>query len=145
MKRIFRVFFGLAAVLIAVSGCKAEIPGDPSGSTGSANPGSGGETTSSGTYNVNVSWNANREKAVNTAGGGYRVYYSRISPVNTAGGTYKDVPYVSGSAAPTSTLLPQLSSGTIYIRVIAYSAMNPPGGSSGSVSSDSQETSISLP
>lgn len=77
--------------------------------------------------NVVISWTANRERAVNMAGGGYRVYYSQTNGFSTGSATGVAVPYSSGGAAPTSTTLPMLASGTYYYRVVAYSSFNPTG------------------
>jgi hypothetical protein len=74
---------------------------------------------------VSVSWEANREAPVNSAGGGYRVYYSKTAGF-TASTTFVNLPAVGG-AAPTSVELSGLSSGTYYINVVAYSALNPTG------------------
>lgn len=94
------------------------------------------------TKTVAISWDANNESQVNTTGGGYKVYYSQTSgfALTDNGVTEIDVPYVSGSAAPTSTQL-QLSSGTYYIKVVAYSAF-PAGQTTSEVST---ETSIKVP
>jgi hypothetical protein len=92
-----------------------------------------------------VNWTANPEVDVNKAGGGYRVYYGKSSGVDTHSTSYVDVPYVSGVTAPTTALLSGLTVGTYYIRVIAYSAYNPLGISGGSRSSDSSESSITVP
>ena len=78
------------------------------------------------TANVQVSWAANREAAVNRTGGGYRVYASRTSGFNIASASFVDVPFDSGAVAPTSTNL-MLSSGDNFIKVLAYSALNPNG------------------
>ncbi len=76
------------------------------------------------TRNVQISWSANNESRVNTTGGGYRVYISTTSGFNITdpGVTVVDVPYVSGSQAPTSTTVTLNSSTTYYVRVVAYSA-----------------------
>ena len=66
-----------------------------------------------------ISWDANRDKAVNTTGGGYILYYSQDSGFSVTGAQKVDVPYVSGSTAPTSTSL-SLSEGTWYLRLSAY-------------------------
>lgn len=79
-----------------------------------------------GSGTVNLSWSANRETEVNKAGGGYRVYYAQSSSV-TASTPYVDVPFVSGSQAPTNLRLTGLVSGTYYVHVKAYSAVNPGG------------------
>lgn len=72
--------------------------------------------------NVLVSWTANREHTVNAAGGGYKVHYSKTINFGIPSATFIDVPYVSGSSAPTSVVIPLLSVGTWYIRVVPYSA-----------------------
>lgn len=90
---------------------------------------------------VQVSWTENPESAVNTAGGGYRVYYSQtagFSPAD-AGVTVLDVPYVSGPTAPTSASV-ALASGTYFVKVAAFSALR-----SGSESAPSAETSVTVP
>lgn len=79
----------------------------------------------SGTGKVSVSWEASREKSVNSAGGGYRVYYSRTMAID--GSTpFVNVPWVSGDA-PTSAEISGLSGGVYYVSVVAYSARNPAG------------------
>ena len=87
--------------------------------------------------NVQVSWTANREAAVNSAGGGYKVYYASTSGFSVPAPNVVDVPFVSGSA-PTSTRL-TLPSGTHYFKVVAYSGLN----SAGSV--PSTQMSITVP
>lgn len=96
---------------------------------------------------VKVSWNANRETAVNATGGGYKVYYSNSSgfDISDAGVGVVDVPFVAPPAAPTSISL-QLSSGQYYyFRVVAYSTLTPPWGSYGSTSSPSAQISLLVP
>lgn len=107
--------------------------------------GSGGGNNVS-TSDVLVSWNVNKETAVNTTGGGYNVYYSQTSGFNAgdSGVTVVDVPYVSGPSAPTSTTI-QLTTGTYYIRVAGYSVLNRPGENDGSLSELSPEILISAP
>lgn len=90
------------------------------------------------TASVQVSWDANREATVNMSGGGYRVYYGRTAGFALAGASFVDVPYVSGPTAPTTTML-TLSSGANFIKVVAYSALNPSG------SQPSAETLVSVP
>ena len=91
-----------------------------------------------GPKNVQISWNANHEKTVNSAGGGYKVYYSTTQNFNLAGATLVNVPYSSGATAPTSIVIPSLGSGTYYIKVVAYSSINTTG-------SVSQQTSVTVP
>lgn len=88
------------------------------------------------TRTVNISWAPNLEAAVNRAGGGYTVAISGQSPI--------DVPYVSGAAAPTSTSA-KLVAGTYSVTVTAYSALLPPGSSTGSKSLPSSTFSFSVP
>lgn len=94
---------------------------------------------------VLVSWTANKETAVNRVGGGYRVYHSKTKGFDVASAEVTEVPYVSGDWAPTSVVLKQLSPGTYYIKVVAYSSMMLPDGSSNSVSPASPEILLSVP
>lgn len=73
------------------------------------------------TRTVTLNWTANKESRVNQNGGGYRVYYSSDSgfDINDAGVTQIDVPFVSGSNAPTSVAL-NLASGIYYFKIVAY-------------------------
>lgn len=87
---------------------------------------------------ISVSWTANRERAVNAPGGGYRVYYATVAGFNVANAAFVDVPYVSGANAPTATALP-LFAGTYFIKVVAYSALNPGG------SAPSAEIAVTVP
>ena len=95
---------------------------------------------------VNVSWNANRETAVNATGGGYKVYYSTSSgfDISDAGVSVVDVPFVAPPATPTSISL-QLPSGQYYFRVVAYSALVAPWGSGGSMSAPSAQIALLVP
>ena len=95
--------------------------------------------------NIEVSWTANLETAVNSAGGGYIVYYSIHPGFSTSSAKSVNVPYVSGATAPTSVRIATLTPETYYIRVVAYSALNPPGGSTGSTSAPSTEIAITVP
>ncbi len=93
---------------------------------------------------IQVSWTSNRERAVNALGGGYHVYYSQTSGFSISSAKKVDVPYTSGTLAPTSTLISNLSPGTYYIKVEAYSALTPPNQSQGAVSKVSDEISVTL-
>lgn len=88
--------------------------------------GGGGGGGSSIVSTVTISWNANTEAGVNGAGGGYRVYYSTSPGFSISTASFVDVPYASGPTTPTSVNL-QLSTGTHYIKVTAYSALNMTG------------------
>ena len=92
------------------------------------------------TRKVKVSWDAHRGKAVNSPGGGYKVFYSNMENFNIEdnGVHFKETPYVSGGKAPTSISL-DLTSGLWYIKVIAYSNL---GGAS--TSEPSAELSIEV-
>lgn len=96
--------------------------------------------------NIQISWDGNLETAVNRPGGGYKVYYSANSGFNPGdGGVIEiDVPYSSGVSAPTSIVLP-LDPGIYYIRVAAYSALNPPGTVSGSTSTATPQITLTAP
>lgn len=94
---------------------------------------------------VQVSWAANRETAVNGTGGGYKVYSSKTAGFDVATASSVDVPFTSGPTAPTSTTLRNLSTGTYFVKVVAYSALTPPGGNRGSTSAPSAEISVLVP
>lgn len=102
-------------------------------------------TACGGGANAQVSWAANRETAVNSSGGGYKVYFSKIPGLDVAYASSVDVPFTSGPTAPTSTTLRNLSSGTYFVKVVAYSALTPPGGNRGSTSAPSAEISVLIP
>ena len=85
---------------------------------------------------VTISWAPNRETVVNSLGGGYIVNIDTQIPIN--------VPYVSGLLAPTFTTV-SLSTGTYTMSVVAYSALNPPGGISGSTSAPSAPITLIVP
>lgn len=63
---------------------------------------------------VNLAWAANREAAVNRAGGGYQVAISGQPVIDVP------FPYAASGAAAVATLM----SGTYTVTVTAYSAMN---------------------
>ena len=99
----------------------------------------------SGKNSITISWDANRERAVNQTGGGYRVYYSTNSGFSLDNANFVDVPYSTGPLAPTSAKVTDLPDATIYYKVVAYSSLIPPGGSTGAVSEASAEASVALP
>lgn len=91
-------------------------------------PAVGSVRNSAANTSFTVSWNPNREKAVNRSGGGYRVYYSNTADFDINGAEYIDVPG-SGSGetqTPTSTTFTRNSSqlGNWYIKVAGYSNLN---------------------
>lgn len=76
---------------------------------------------------LTLSWSANREAGVNAAGGGYHVYYATSPNTALAQATRETVAYDPGlGQTPTSTAL-QFAAGTWYLRVVAFSALNPAG------------------
>jgi hypothetical protein len=83
-----------------------------------------------------VSWEANRERSVNSAGGGYRVFYSATSGFNIANAQSVNVPYISGGKSPTSVNVTNLSKGKYYFKVVAYSSLG--------TSAASAETSLEI-
>ena len=89
---------------------------------------------------VRITWDANKEKSVNSKGGGYKVYYSQIKNNDPEKSLFVDVPYYSGALAPTSVRISNLNQGTYYFIVQAYSALN-----SGSKSLSSTEISVEVP
>lgn len=97
------------------------------GGGGGGTNASGGAPAFTGTtpqsLNVTINWAANKELRVNQSGGGYNVYISQTSGFDIADGgiTVINVPWASGTLAPTSQLQ-SLSSGTYYVRVAAYTA-----------------------
>ncbi len=98
--------------------------------------GGGGSSAPSGPHNVTIAWALNREKGVNSAGGGYQVSISGQPTIN--------VPYVSGPAAPTSTVT-TLSTGNYTVTVRAYAALDAQGGGTGSISASSQSIIVNVP
>lgn len=85
---------------------------------------------------VTISWNANHETAVNTTGGGYKVFYGTTSGFTVPGTSYTtiDVPYVSGSSSPNSVTVTLGSGYTYYVRVAAYSTLKTLSGVSSQIS-----------
>ncbi len=93
---------------------------------------------------VAVSWIANRETAVNSLGGGYRVYYSRTNNFDITTASFVNVPFVSGTA-PTTVNFNTLMAGITYFKVQAYSALNAPNLTTGSQSAASTQFSVNIP
>jgi hypothetical protein len=110
-----RVLVGLL-VAIGVAACGG---GGGGSDTPAPTPTPTPTPTPLGPATVTISWNANRESGVNRAGGGYEV--------SVTGQQTRDVPYASGSAAPTSTTF-TLNSGTYTASVRAYAALDAQGG-----------------
>lgn len=91
---------------------------------------------------IQLSWNPNREKAVNQVGGGYRIYYSTRRGFSLREASVVNVPYQDGLKAPTSVTLPSLTPGTYYVKVIAYSSLISPSTRQASASEASEEISF---
>lgn len=85
---------------------------------------------------VTIAWEANRESAVNRAGGGYEVSISGHQP--------RDVPYESGPAAPTA-ITTELTMGTYTVTVRAYSALDAQGGNTRNFSAPSPVLTVNVP
>jgi hypothetical protein len=81
--------------------------------------GSSSDSPSPSGRSVTISWTQNRETGVNKAGGGYLIGINTQTPI--------EVPYVSGTAAPTSYTL-TLQPGSYTITVVAYAALDTQGG-----------------
>jgi ABC-type glycerol-3-phosphate transport system substrate-binding protein len=87
-------------------------------------------------HTVTLSWAANREARVNAAGGGYQVSIGGQPTIN--------VPYVSGPAAPTSTVT-TLQTGTYAVAVRAFATLDAQGGSTQTFSAASQQLTVNVP
>jgi hypothetical protein len=87
-------------------------------------------------HTVTLAWAPNHEKGVNATGGGYRVSISGQPTIN--------VPYASGTSAPTSTVT-TLQTGTYTVTVTAFAALDALGGSAGSISAPSQSLVVNVP
>ncbi len=93
----------------------------------------------SSSHTVSLTWNANHEKGVNSAGGGYTITFAGYvvhAPVN--------VPWTSGATAPTSTSV-ALTTGTYTATVSGYAALDASGGATGSNSAASSSIYIVVP
>lgn len=84
---------------------------------------------------VTLAWQASHESGVNRTGGGYQV--------SIIGQPSIDVPYVSGSAAPTSASV-FLQPGRYTVSVQAYAALDAQGGNTGSLSAPSQAITVDV-
>jgi hypothetical protein len=101
---------------------------------GGAEGGGGGGR--SGSHPVTLAWAPSRESGVNRTGGGYQIAIS--------GQPALDVPYVSGSSAPTSTTA-KLPTGSYTVTVRAYAPLDAQGGSTGTLSAPSQSITVTVP
>jgi hypothetical protein len=98
--------------------------------------GGGGGAPAPTTHSVTLVWTPNHEKGVNSPGGGYQISVSGQPTI--------DVPYVSGSTAPTSTTV-SLNTGTYTVTARAYAALDAQGGSTGSLSAASPPITVNVP
>jgi hypothetical protein len=73
-----------------------------------------------------LSWKANREGAVNSPGGGYRVHYSADADFDPAS-PFIDVKYSPAGGTPHAASLSGLAPGRYFITVVAYSLATPEG------------------
>lgn len=87
-------------------------------------------------HSVTLNWAPNHERGVNSTGGGYQVLVN--------GQPMGNVPYMSGSTAPTSTTI-LLNSGTYMVTIHAYAALDAQGGSTGSLSASSTPITVNVP
>lgn len=87
-------------------------------------------------HSVTLAWAANHEKGVNSTGGGYRIAISGQPTI--------DVPFISGPAAPTSTVT-TLYTGIYTATVSAFAALDARGGSTGNLSEPSPPFTVIVP
>jgi hypothetical protein len=106
----FRRILCLGAALATLGACS----GGGGGGDGGGDPGP-----------PRLTWTANRERGVNSPGGGYLLDISGRGTI--------DLPYVSGDLAPTS-LTTTLPAGNYTVTLRAYAALDESGGTSGTVS-----------
>jgi hypothetical protein len=95
--------------------------------------GGGSEQSAPSARTVTLAWQASHESGVNRTGGGYQASISGQPTI--------DVPYTSGSAAPTSTSV-FLQPGRYTVSVRAYAALDAQGGNTGSLSAPSQSITV---
>ncbi|EQA43751.1 hypothetical protein LEP1GSC050_1912 [Leptospira broomii serovar Hurstbridge str. 5399] len=94
---------------------------------GSSNTASTGHIGTGPSRNVLVTWQANREKSVNSTGGGYQVCYGITPAYQASGSVCASVPYVSGATAPTGTTLSIPGGSAVFIYVFGFSTLNTSG------------------
>ena len=95
--------------------------------------GGGSEERAPSARTVTLAWQASHEIGVNRTGGGYQASVSGQPTI--------DVPYASGSAAPTFTKV-FLQPGSYTVSVRAYAALDAQGGNTGSLSAPSQSITV---
>jgi hypothetical protein len=97
--------------------------------------GGGSEQSPPAARAVTLAWQPSHESGVNRSGGGYQASISGQPSI--------DVPYVSGSTAPTSTRV-ILQPGSYTVSVRAYAALDAQGGDTGSLSAPSQSITVQV-
>ena len=120
----------LGVVLLIASAHLAGCGGAKGGGGDSCPP-----SAAPGPHNVTLTWAPNREKGVNSTGGGYHVSISGQPTI--------DVTF-NGATTPTSTTT-ILQSGCYTATVTAFAAMDAAGGLTGSVSAPSQVLAVNVP
>lgn len=140
MKHVFKyrfLYLGLLAITLTACG------GGGGGGGGGSGPTPITPVSCTGGTPITVSWAANKETAVNTAGGGYVIYFSASTGFNPGDANVcsKVVPYQVGV---TSTII-NPSAGTLFVRVAATSALDAPGTTGGSESVASAQTTVVVP
>ena len=98
--------------------------------------GGGGSPPPVTNHSVTLTWMPNHETGVNSLGGGYHVLISGKPTI--------DVPFVSGPAAPISTVT-TLQTGTYTVTVSAFAALDAQGGSTRTFSAPSQPHTVTVP
>jgi thermitase len=66
-----------------------------------------------------VSWASNKEAAVNTSGGGYRIYTGRLAEFDISSAPYTDVKF-NGTSTPTTATIEHVYQGQNYVRIAAF-------------------------
>lgn len=126
--------FSLATVLAALAACSGGSDGPPPPPAPTCRSAvATAQHLGKGDHLVDVTWAANRERGVNSPGGGY--------VVSIAGKGNVDVPYVSGDLAPT-VLTTTFFSGSYAVTICAYAALDPSGGTSTSYSAPATLTVV---
>jgi len=76
---------------------------------------------------ITLNWTANREAGVNDNGGGYRIYYATTPDIALDQATLLTVAHDPLSGQTPTTTVVQLTTGTWYVRVTAFSTINTSG------------------
>ncbi|RLA33882.1 MAG: hypothetical protein DRR03_07200 [Gammaproteobacteria bacterium] len=76
---------------------------------------------------ITLNWSANMEAGVNDIGGGYRIYYATAPNTALGQATLLTVAHDPASGQTPTTAALQLTAGTWYVRVTAFSTINTSG------------------